>query len=558
MLDNQDLCKRFSQLQTNRKTVEEMWQAIERYVTPYRGDFFKTTTNEHAVEWDKRWVYDSTAIMAHQVLSASLHGALTSPSLRWFQIRYREEELNREKRARQWLEECAEIVYWELQDSNFDLAINETYQDLVGPGTAFLTLEEGDSAGDWGGLHFGAVPLKEGYFEETVDGQPLRFYRELQWTPQQILSKFGDKVPQVVKDKEEHGNNDRMSVLYVIAPRNNKLSGLGQRQAPSRRAWEYKYILKEGAETLGTPGGYYEMPTFCARWRKTSESLWGNSPAMIAMGDVLTLNQARKSQLIAAEKMIDPPILAEERALLTDLDLSSATINSVRDIDKIIPFNTEGSIPISDHMIDQLQAAIRDYFFIDQLRMPAPQAQPMTATEVQLRYEQMQRLLGPTLGRLQSDLLDPIISRAFRMLARANRLPEVPDIVREVNPAYDIEYMGSLARSQKVDQVAAIERYAMTAAQLAEVMPDVLDVPDPHEIMRAVGHALNVPADVMRSKDEVKQIKDDRDERAAEMEATMQDQATGEAAQSLAAGQQAMGDMSEQGGQAPAQPQGGV
>lgn len=539
-MNNAELCKRAEQLKAQRTNIQEMWDAIERYVTPYRGRFFKDNSTEHSIEWDKRWVYDSTAVMAHQTLAASLHGALTSPAIRWFEIRFRQEELNKNKAARTWLEDASEQVYYELQDSNFNLEVNEAYQDITGFGTAMMILDESTGSRPWNGFDFEAIPLKECYFEDGFDGNLLRVYREVKWTPAQIIAKFGDKVPQSVKDKEDAGSQERLEVLFVIQPRHGRLTPLHKKLPPSRTAWEYRYILKAGCEDLGKPGGYHEMPAFAPRWRKTSESMWGNSPAMIAMGDILSLNHARKLQLVAAEKMIDPPIFAEERAIIGDLNLSSAELTIVRDKDGIMPYLTQGNIPVSDLMIEQLQGAVKDYFFTEQLQMPSPQAQPMTATEIQLRYEQMQRLLGPTLGRLANDLLDPLISRAFRMLSRAGQIPEPPEVVIDVDPEFDIEYMGSLARAQKQDGVASIERWVMTGAQLAEVMPDVLDVPDPHEIMRGLGRKLNVPAPMMRDEQEVQDIAEQRQDDAAQMQAAMKNEQAGNAAKAMGEGTQAM------------------
>ncbi len=42
----------------------------------------------------------------------------------------------------------------------------------------------------------------------------------------------------------------------------------------------------------------------------------------------------------------------------------------------------------------------------------------MTATEVVQRNEEKMRLLGPVLGRLQSELLRPMIDRTFAILLR--------------------------------------------------------------------------------------------------------------------------------------------
>ena len=79
----------------------------------------------------------------------------------------------------------------------------------------------------------------------------------------------------------------------------------------------------------------------------------------------------------------------------------------------------------------------------------------MTATEVQVRYELMQRLLGPTLGRLQSEFLNPIVERAFYSMLRGNALPPMPEVLQQIGGDLDIEYVGPLARSQKMDEVTS-------------------------------------------------------------------------------------------------------
>jgi hypothetical protein len=62
-------------------------------------------------------------------------------------------------------------------------------------------------------------------------------------------------------------------------------------------------------------------------------------------------------------------------------------------------------------MEEQRRNAIRDTFYVNQLMMQnGPQ---MTATEVVQRNEEKMRLLGPVLGRLQSELLRPLIDRTF-------------------------------------------------------------------------------------------------------------------------------------------------
>ena len=134
-----ELIKRFDSVASDRAVVQSVWDAIEAFVTPYRGRMFKDTRNEGTIEWFKnRKVFDSTAVMAHQNLAANLHGSLTNPSTRWFDMRFRQSVLNKNKQATVWLQHASEAVYYSLQDSNFNLEINETYQDLAGFGTAVI------------------------------------------------------------------------------------------------------------------------------------------------------------------------------------------------------------------------------------------------------------------------------------------------------------------------------------------------------------------------------------------------------------------------------------
>ena len=71
-------------------------------------------------------------------------------------------------------------------------------------------------------------------------------------------------------------------------------------------------------------------------------------------------------------------------------------------------------------MEEQRRTAIRNVFYVDQLMLQ--QGPQMTATEVIQRNEEKMRLLGPVLGRLQSELLKPLIDRVFNILLRNNQL----------------------------------------------------------------------------------------------------------------------------------------
>jgi len=90
-MDAIEIKQRYDALWGIRKTVEQDWDLIEKFITPLRGGkFFQDQSSEHEIDWRRgRDVFDSTAILAANTLASSIHGALTSPSNRWFTLRFR-------------------------------------------------------------------------------------------------------------------------------------------------------------------------------------------------------------------------------------------------------------------------------------------------------------------------------------------------------------------------------------------------------------------------------------------------------------------------------------
>ncbi len=536
-MDNADIIKRFESLESERRgTVEGVWDEIEKFVLPLRGDFYSTLNSEGEVDWRRREIYDSTAVLACQSLAASIQGNLTSPSQKWFDLRFRDDELNDNDAAMEWLEDCSERIYQALNESNFDIEIAEAYLDLVGFGTSSIT-EEVDEDGK---LLFSAVPVREAFFEEDHKKQVYRFYRRLQWTATQIISKFGEEnVPDKIRKMADtpDGSTQTQVVIFCIYPRDVPADlDVSKPIADKSRPFGYKYVLKTGQETLGEEGGYYEMPSFVSRWRKTAGSRWGHSPATVALADILMLNQIKEATVEAAGKAIDPASLVLESALLSDLDLERGGKTIVNDIDGVRPYESGTKFDVANMEISMLVDSIRNAFFQNQLELKESPA--MTATEVNVRYELMQRLLGPTLGRLKTDLLDPLIQRSFNILYRAGQLEEMP---QELTAApLDIEYNGPLPRAQQSDTAMAIEQWLMGLAQMAEVFPEAMDLVDTDEAVRTIATLRGVPAKVLKSAQEIEEKRSQRNQQMQVAQTIQAAQGAGDAMQAVGQGAQAL------------------
>ena len=388
-----------------------------------------------------------------------------------------------------------------------------------------------------------SIPIKEVYFEEDHKDQALRFFRLLKWRPLQVVDKFGEDTPGHIKEKAKSSNTDeRVEIIFCIYERDNYRDPYsGKPLAPHRRPYGYKYVLHSDGSQIGKEGGYYEMPAFLPRWQKVSGSVWGHSPSHLCLSTVLSLNQAWELFFAAWEKGIDPTQLTDQRNLYGDFDHGAGKVNTVRDINKIRELVPTTRMDMTAFGMETLKQQIRDAFHVNQLELKDSPA--MTATEVMARMDLMNRLLGPTMGRLQNDMLDPLLQRAFRILWRNGQLPEAPTEVLQANAELDIEYQGPLARSTKLDEIVAADQYVGNLVAMSTQAPQAaraLDNIDWDAYARGMAEMRQVPIDYLRSQEEVDKQREHEAAMAGQREGVVAAGEAGMAAKAVGEGQKAM------------------
>jgi hypothetical protein len=115
----------------------------------------------------------------------------------------------------------------------------------------------------------------------------------------------------------------------------------------------------------------------------------------------------------------------------------------------------------------------------------------MTATEVVERASETTRLLGATYGRLQAELLTPLLTRAVAILRRRGEIPDLALDGRTV----DLQYKSPLARTQARQDVRETLLWLEATAQMGPPAAAVVDQP---ATARWLGDRLGVPGHLMR------------------------------------------------------------
>lgn len=513
-MDGMEIRKRYQAEQSDRRSIESHWADVVQFVQPYRDSFYRSTVEENSIDYDNNiYRYDDTAVYAAQTLAATVHGSLTSFTAKWFEFTFQDKALREDKKSRDWLEEVTDITYTEMVASNFSLEVSEMYIDIVAFGTGPLTVEQiNDNENNYDGLDFRSIPVVDSFFDEDQSGKVLNFYRRLNWSALKIIDKLGkENIPdKILKTAEtDKAGTMKFEIIFCIFKRklDEKVDTANlDVLAPENRPFGFKYVFKDTGEEMGPEGGYYEMPTFVARWRKTNDSKWGNSPAMKAMATIKSANEIVRMTLTQLGKVINPPTLATERGLLSDLDIEEGGLTVVRSLDDIREYESKARFDVGEIKLAQLQDSIRQGFFIDQLALKDSPA--MTATEVQVRWQLMQRLLGPTMGRLESQVFSPMLQRVFNILARAGKFPAPPAQVQDAD--YEVEYIGPLPKAQRAQEVVAIEGFLADITSAADLDPTIVDTVNFDMVSARLGEMRGVPSDIMAGEAEITKKRRDR------------------------------------------------
>ena len=140
-MNGTDIIRRYEALVSERKDLDQSLEDIATFVCLTDGGFFQTLHTETEIKRNHGEVLDITANNASQLLASKINGNLTSPSTRWFDIVYEQDELNENVKAKEWLEKVSNIIFMTLQESNFNLQSAELYYDLVSFGTTAIVEE---------------------------------------------------------------------------------------------------------------------------------------------------------------------------------------------------------------------------------------------------------------------------------------------------------------------------------------------------------------------------------------------------------------------------------
>lgn len=521
----------YERAKTERHQYERPWQDIRELVRPNAEDFYQQNLKGNT---RTERMFDGTAPQALEDLASALHSYMASPTERWFSFKVdNSEELNRDPEIVAWLESVADAIYDEYSDdrTNFNSSLFEAFLDIGAFGNAVLNQEWNP---DDECLVFRAVPLSASYFLEDQYGRADKIFRRIKRTKRQLYQQFGEEAcPEAVRECKDEAKE--WEIVHAVYPRSDrdvtKMDAGNMRYASCWVMENPKHLLKES--------GYTSFPYAVGRWSKVAGEIYGRGPAIKCLPDIRMLNKMEFTIIKAAMKAVDPPLQVTSDGFLLPIKTGPGDlIFKEPNVEPIVALEHRGNFPIGMEMSEQKREFIRRCFYADWVKL-MPKKERQTAYEISELVEQQLRMMAPMLGRMQSELLGPTVTRSYDVLKDKNRWAPMPEKLRSVRNGFSPVYISAAARAQTGSKAMLMGRYLQELIPMAQIDPTVMDAINPEAFAQELALARGVTRRILRTPDEIAAIKDQRNQQQQMMAMAQAAEPASKAVKNLADANQA-------------------
>lgn len=468
----------FGQLNLWRSTTASHWEEIAELIDPAsRNTFYYGNYNWPGQKKTDRQV-DATGMMALGRFSAILDSLLTPRNQLWHQLASDDPDIMADRDARLWYEAATRALFTERYDAiaNFTAANQQVYYSLGAYGTGGVFIDQ--AVDDWNRpvnkLRYKNIPIGELFIRENHQGRIDSVFRWFKLTARQAYQVWGDKIPATLQAAMQQKSETMFDFLHCVQPQTDYEEG---RWGVKGMPYSSQYICIQG-RCLLAEGGFRSFPYAVGRYVQTPMETYGRSPAMQVLPALKTLNAEKATYLKVGHRAADPTLLTYDDGLV-DPTMKPGAINKGgmnADGKPLIGILPTGQIQVTKEMMDEERVLINDAFLVTLFQI-LTETPTMTATEVIERTNEKGILIAPTVGRQQSEYLGPLIHRELDLLSRMKRLPEMPDIIRENEGQYNVVYTSPLARAQRAQDVAGLQRTIQSVLEVVNATQDasVLD-----------------------------------------------------------------------------------
>jgi hypothetical protein len=486
------LAKKYLERYIKAKAFRENWvplfEECYEYALPQRESFYY----EEAGQRRDDKIFDETAVVGVQEFASRLQSGLVPNFARWADL-VSGSEVPKDQRESvdKDLDEVTEYVFEILQSSNFNQEVHESFMDLA-VGTGILAVEEGDALNP---VVFSAIPLPHVVLDTGPDDRIDHVFRErkkIRFADLKILYPNGTFDEQVTFRMQR---DDTTTVLEVVCRDYDLKNEEGY----------YHYAICMETETVlhkKQMKGVGSNPFICFRWSKCAGEVYGRGPLLNALSAIKTTNLTIELVLENAQMSISGIYQMEDDGVInpdTIRLVPGTIIPKAMGSQGLQPINAAGRFDVAQLILSDMRLNIKRALYNDMLGNP--DKTPATATEVAERMADLSRRIGSAFGRLQAELVQPVLQRVIYILKKQGRI-EVPTVNgREVK----VRSISPLAQAQATQDISSVARYLQLVG--GTFGPEMLQLLIDSEATAVhLAKKFGVPDSLIRSAEQRKQI----------------------------------------------------
>lgn len=435
--------KKYEHAKTQRENFLPLFEECYEYALPQRESFYAESVGQRRD--DK--IFDETAVVGVQEFASRLQSGLVPNFARWADFTAGSEVPAEERdEVNNQLDEVTDYVFEVIQNSNFGQEVHESFMDLA-VGTGVLCAMEGDAVNP---VMFSAIPLPHVVLDTGPDDQVDHVYRERSVRNSDIpvmypKASLSDKILQRIKNNPD----ERTKILEVVC----RDYSIANQKAFFFYAIETntKQIIKEEKYT-----GIGSNPFICFRWSKVSGEIYGRGPLMNALSAIKTTNLTIELILENAQMAISGIYQMDDDGVINPdtINLVPGTvIPKAAGSMGLQPVQAAGSFDVANLVLSDMRLNIKRALYNDMLGNP--DKTPASATEIAERMADLSRRIGSAFGRLQAELVQPVLQRVVYILKKQGRI-ELPTMNgREVK----VRSVSPLAQAQANQDISSVARF---------------------------------------------------------------------------------------------------
>lgn len=481
--DVSGLIKRFGE----SKKIWELWRSIHQeamdFAAPERETFHLRSPGQRK----NRHIFDSTAVLGLEQFASRLQGSMVPAWQQWMDLKsgsnIKEED---KKETDKLLEDSTKIFFDNLNHSNFSTEITPAFSDL-GIGTGAIMIEEGSFEDDET-FKFSNVPLAELYPERDL---------KTVWRQQKVEARL---IKQIWPNADLTANLEKMAKDQPFT----KVKIINGIVFNTENRMYTHVVIHEKEKAVLFTQEFNTQRLIVFRWHVTPGEIFGRGPILQVMPDIRTVNKVKQFILENAaiqmagvytgldDGIFNPHTVRIAPGVIIPVGQNGTQNPSIQALPKA------GDIGLSSFVLEDLQANIKKALFVEPLGDITDPVR--SATEVQIRNQEMLKQAGASLGRLKTELLEKVVAAGVDILGERGLLPKMEVDGKEVS----IKQASPLAKAEDLEDFQNSQIWFENIKGLGEVAgPEVvLGTVKVEELPEYWAKTLGVPSTLVRDKQE--------------------------------------------------------